>query len=51
MTPEFQRDIEKFLTDRSIRQIDLMNKYHISRNTLKKALKKYVEYVAKKNCI
>ena len=47
MTPELQKDIEKFLTDRSIRQIDLMNKYHISRNTLKK----YIEYIAKKNCI
>ena len=47
MTPELQQDIEEFLTDRSIRQIDLMNKYHISRNTLKK----YVEYIAKKNCI
>ena len=47
MTPELQQDIEKFLTDRSIRQIDLMNKYHISRNTLKK----YIEYIAKKNCI
>ena len=47
MTPELQKDIEKFLTDRSIRQIDLMNKYHISRNTLKK----YIEYIAKKNRI
>lgn len=47
MTPELQKDIEKFLADRSIRQIDLMNKYHISRNTLKK----YIEYIAKKNCI
>lgn len=47
MTPELQKDIEKFLTDCSIRQIDLMNKYHISRNTLKK----YIEYIAKKNRI
>lgn len=47
MTSELQKDIEKFLTDRSIRQIDLMNKYHISRNTLKK----YIEYIAKKNRI
>ena len=47
MTPELHKDIEKFLTDRSIRQIDLMNKYHISRNTLKK----YIEYIAKKNRI
>ena len=47
MTPEFQEDIEKFPSDRSIKQIDLMNKYHVSRNTLKK----YIEYIAKKNCI
>lgn len=47
MTPELQKDIEKFFIDRSIRQIDLMNKYHISRNILKK----YIEYIAKKNCI
>ena len=48
MTPEFQRDIEKFLTDRSIRQIDLMNKYHISRNTLKKALKSMLSILQRK---
>ena len=47
MTPELQKDIEKFLTDRSIKQIDLMNKYNISRNTLKK----YIEYIANKKCI
>lgn len=29
---------EKFLSDRSIKQIDLMNKYHVSRNTLKNTL-------------
>ena len=47
MTPELQVDIEKFLSDRSIKQVDLMNKYHISRNTLKK----YIEYIANKKRI
>ena len=42
-----EKDIKKFLTDRSIKQIDLMNKYNISRNTLKK----YIEYIANKKCI
>ena len=37
-------DIQLFLTDRSIKQIDLMQKHKISRNTLKK----YVE-LAKNN--
>ena len=47
MSPELEKDIKKFLTDRSIKQIDLMNKYNISRNTLKK----YIEYIANKKCI
>ena len=47
MTPELEADIRKFLTDRSIKQIDFMNKYNISRNTLKK----YIEYIANKKCI
>lgn len=47
MTPELEADIRKFLIDRSIKQIDLMNKYNISRNTLKK----YIEYIANKKCI
>ena len=47
MTPELEADIRKFLTDRSIKQIDLMNKYNISRNTLKI----YIEYIANKKCI
>ena len=34
MTPEHEADIRKFLADRSIKQIDLMKKYNISRNTL-----------------
>ena len=47
MTPEHEADIRKFLADRSIKQIDLMNKYNISRNRLKK----YIEYIANKKCI
>ena len=41
MSEELKADIEKFLSDRSIKQIDLMNKHSISRNTLKK----YIEIV------
>lgn len=41
MTPELEEDIKKYLKDRSIKQIDLMNKHNISRNTLKK----YIELV------
>ena len=47
MSPELEEDIKKFLSDRSIKQVDLMNKYNISRNTLKK----YIEYIANKKCI
>lgn len=36
MTPELKQHIKQFQTDRSIKQIDLMKKYNISRNTLKK---------------
>ena len=36
MTEEIKADIKAFIKDRSIKQIDLMNKYKISRNTLKK---------------
>ena len=43
MTPELESDIRAFLSDRSIKQIDLMNKHNISRNTLKK----YIEIVRK----
>lgn len=43
MTPELKSDIKEYLSDRSIKQIDLMNKYNISRNTLKK----YVEIIRK----
>lgn len=36
MSDELKADIQQFLKDRSIKQIDLMRKYNISRNTLKK---------------
>lgn len=41
MSDELREDILAFIGDRSIKQIDLMNKHNISRNTLKK----YVEIV------
>lgn len=41
MSEELKADIKKFLTDRSIKQVDLMKKHNISRNTLKK----YIEVV------
>lgn len=41
MTPELEVDIKSYLADRSIKQVDLMKKHDISRNTLKK----YVEHV------
>lgn len=36
MTDELKDDIIKYLSDRSIKQVDIMNKHNISRNTLKK---------------
>lgn len=36
MTDELKADIKSYLSDRSIKQVDLMRKYNISRNTLKK---------------
>lgn len=41
MNDELKEDIIKFINDRSIKQVDLMKKHNISRNTLKK----YVEIV------
>ena len=41
MTEELREDLKKFLTDRSIKQVDLMKKHNISRNTLKK----YIEVI------
>ena len=39
LTDELRADIKAFTTDRSIKQIDIMNKHDISRNTLKKYIK------------
>ena len=36
MTDELEKDIKEYLNDRSIKQVDLMKKHEISRNTLKK---------------
>lgn len=36
MTDELKKDIELFLNDRTVKQIDLMRKHNLSRNTLKK---------------
>lgn len=41
MSEELKQDIKLFINDRSIKQVDLMKKHNISRNTLKK----YVELV------
>lgn len=35
-TPELKSDILKYLTDRTIKQTDLINKHNVTRNTLKK---------------
>ena len=43
MTDELEKDIKKYLGDRSIKQVDLMKKHGISRNTLKK----YIDIVKK----
>ena len=45
MTEALEADIKEYLSNRSIKQIDLMNKYKISRNTLKK----YISLVADSN--
>ncbi len=42
LSPELRDDIKKYLHDRSIRQVDLMKKHNVSRNTLKK----YIEVCA-----
>ena len=36
MSNKLKEDIKEFLSDRSIKQINLMNKHNVSRNTLKK---------------
>lgn len=45
MTEALENDIRRYLTDRSIKQVDLMNKYKISRNMLKK----YISLLADTN--
>ena len=39
MTEELRKDINNYLSDRSIKAIDLIKKHNISRNTLKKYIK------------
>lgn len=39
MSDELRTDILEFLNNRDIKQVDLMNKHNISRNTLKKYIK------------
>lgn len=41
ITDELKEDIRLFITDRSIKQVDLIAKHNISRNTLKKYIKLY----------
>ena len=36
MTDELKKDIERYLSDRSVKMVDLMKKHKISRNTMKK---------------
>lgn len=43
ITDELREDINSFINDRSIKQVDLMRKHNISRNTLKR----YVEIIKK----
>ena len=38
-----REEILKYLSDMSIKQVDLMRKYNISRNTLKK----YIDHISK----
>lgn len=42
LSPELENDIRVYLVNRSVKQIDLINRYNISRNTLKQ----YIKYVA-----
>ena len=42
LSPELENDIRVYLVNRGVKQIDLINRYNISRNTLKK----YIKYVA-----
>lgn len=44
MSEELESDIREYLSNRSIKQVDLMNKHNISRNTLKK----YISLIERK---
>jgi len=44
MTDELKSDIDYYLNNRNVTQIELMNRHNISRNTLKK----YIAYIKKK---
>lgn len=43
MTDELREDIKLFISDRTIKQVDLMKKHNISRNTLKEYVKRVKE--------
>ena len=43
MTDELKADLKEYMTDRSIKGIDIMNKHNISRNTLKKYIARLKE--------
>lgn len=43
MTPALEEDIRRYLRDRTVKQVDLLKKHKISRNTLRK----YIAYTAK----
>lgn len=43
LTDELKTDIQVFLKDRTIKQVDLMKKHNISRNTLKKYISRVIE--------
>lgn len=45
MSDELKEDIKVYISNRDVKQIDLMNKYNISRNTLKKYTKVVIEKV------
>ena len=51
LTLELKEDIQRYLHDRSIKQIDLMKKYDISRNTLKKYIEHENSIVLSRNTI
>lgn len=42
MSLELEADIKAYLSDRTLKQIDIMKKHNISRNTLKKYISRYI---------